>query len=301
MYKHLNISRGHFSMTKPFGHTARENLSRGFTLIELLVVIAIIAILAAMLLPALSHAQVRAQAISCMNNTKQLQVVDILYASEDNDVLAPPGDDFSAAWVYNWESYAPNNQGNFNTQYLLNPQYALWGPYNQDTKIYKCPADFSTALLSGVQTPRIRSYSMSQAFDCNRPLPTCPGQWLPYRGAAKTYRVFKKTTDIRYPTMTFCLLDEHPDGINGGGFANQMVDLTGDPGATQAKIIDFPASYHDGACGISFMDGHSEIHKWMDGRTKIPVTGKNDIPPAGTLSPGNQDMVWLSQCTTLPQ
>jgi prepilin-type processing-associated H-X9-DG protein len=151
----------------------------------------------------------------------------------------------------------------------------------------------------GVAKPRDRSYAMGQQYDCLRPLPTCPGRWLPYRGAGKTYKVFKHTTDIASPSMTFCVLDQHPDSINGGGFASQMVDLQNDPQGNNATMIDLPASYHNGACGFSFMDGHSEIHRWVDSRTKQTITGKTWT--ANVPMPGNQDLIWLSERTTVPQ
>jgi prepilin-type N-terminal cleavage/methylation domain-containing protein len=285
-------------MTKPLCRTARNYLLRGFTLIELLVVIAIIAILAAMLLPALGHAKVRAQGIYCMNNTKQLQIAAFIYAGDNKELVVPPGDDFSKAWATGWLSYTPNNDENFDLTYLTGSD-SYFSPYLTSTAVYKCPADNSTALWQGVAKARDRSYAMGQQYDCLRPLPTCPGRWLPYKGAGKTYKVYKRTTDILSPTMTFCILDQHPDSINGGGFASQMVDLQNDPQGNNATMIDLPASYHDGACGFSFMDGHSEIHHWLDSRTKQPITGKtwqSDVP-----MPGNQDLIWLSERTTVPQ
>lgn len=263
----------------------------GFTLIELLVVIAIIAILAAMLLPALSHAKVRAQGISCMSNLKQIQTGCLMYPDENRDVLAPPGDDQATAWVMGWMDFAADNPANYDTKLLVDSQYALFAPYVPSAAVYKCPADRSTTKVKGVVTPRMRSMSMSQAFDCTRTSSSCPGAWLPY----SKYVVYKKYTSILSPSMTYCLLDEHPDGINAGGFANEMVE-TGK--YSSIRIIDFPASYHDGAAGISFMDGHAEIHKWRDSRTTPPPKYNNNLQLA-VSSPNNLDMVWLSDRTTV--
>src|SRR5437867_7879573 len=209
---------------------------RGFTLIELLVVIAIIAILAALLLPALASAKCRAQATFCMNNLKQLQMAELFYPDDNRQVLPPPGDDTGTAWIMGWMDFAPNNPANYDTNLLINPQYARFAPYLKNVSVDKCPADRSTTLVNGVATPRMRSMSMSQAFDCDRVTPgICPGYWLPY----KDYVVFKKYTEIPFPAMTYCLLDEHPDGINAGGFANKMVE-PGNYGGI--RIIDYPAS-----------------------------------------------------------
>jgi prepilin-type N-terminal cleavage/methylation domain-containing protein/prepilin-type processing-associated H-X9-DG protein len=268
-----------------------RNKTNAFTLIELLVVIAIIAILAAMLLPALSHAKIRAQAILCMSNLKQIQVACLMYPDDNRQVMAPPGDDLTSAWVMGWMDFQPDYPANYDTKLLLDPQYARFAPYLPSAGIYKCPADHSMTLVKGVPTPRMRSMSMSQAFDCDRTSSSCPGIWLPY----PKYKVFKKYTDILAPAQTYCLLDEHPDGINAGGFANQMVE----PGKNDAiHIIDFPASYHDGGAGITFMDGHAEIHKWRDPRTKPPIQYNNRLQ-LNVASPNNQDMVWLSDRTTV--
>jgi prepilin-type N-terminal cleavage/methylation domain-containing protein/prepilin-type processing-associated H-X9-DG protein len=263
----------------------------GFTLIELLVVIAIIAILAALLLPVLAHAKIKAQATMCMSNLKQIQTGCLMYPDDHSQFLAPPGDDVAPAWVSGWMNFNPDDPANYDTSRLADPQYAFFAPYVKNVGVYKCPADRSTTKVKGVQTPRIRSMSMSQAFDCARPQSTCPGYWLPF----KDYIVFKKYTDIASPSQTYCLLDEHPDGINAGGFANKMVE----PGGYGAiRIIDFPASYHDGAGGITFMDGHAEIHKWRDPRTKPPPQYNNNLQ-LNVASPNNLDMVWLSDRTTV--
>ena len=125
-----------------------------------------------------------------------------------------------------------------------------------------------------------------------------PGEWLP-PGSGMTigqtrYKTFRKSSDLADPgpAKLYVLLDEHPDSINAGGFANMMVE---NPAA--ARIIDYPASYHNGAAGISFADGHAEIRKWRDPRTVVPV--KFYEMPLNVTSPNNQDMIWLSERTSI--
>jgi prepilin-type processing-associated H-X9-DG protein len=124
---------------------------------------------------------------------------------------------------------------------------------------------------------------MSQVFDF--------GSWLP----ASSWRVYGKTAHIVNPAKTWVLVDEHPDSINDAACAVQMAK----EGATSAQIIDFPASYHGGACGLSFADGHSEIHKWIGKTIKAPVkyTGTMSLNvPAGDSV---KDIVWWSSVTTV--
>src|SRR2546421_6172454 len=177
----------------------------GFTLIELLVVIAIIAILAALLLPALSQAKIRAQGIQCMSNLKQIQLGCLMYPDDNREILAPPGDDLVSAWIMGWMDFRPDNPANYDTKLLMDPLYARFAPYVRATGVYKCPADRSMTKVKGQLTPRMRSMSMSQAFDCERTLPSCPGYWLP----SSKYKVFKKFTDIPAPPRTYCLLDDN--------------------------------------------------------------------------------------------
>ena len=126
-----------------------------------------------------------------------------------------------------------------------------------------------------------------------------PGDWLDptgtiVNGMTKRYRVYYTKAQIDNPAMRFVFLDEHPDGINAGGYANEMVEVP-----AKARIIDYPASYHNGAAGLTFMDGHAEIHKWLDGRTK-PVPKYNNALQLAVASPNNVDMIWLSDRTTSP-
>jgi prepilin-type N-terminal cleavage/methylation domain-containing protein/prepilin-type processing-associated H-X9-DG protein len=260
---------------------------RGFTLIELLVVIAIIAILAALLLPALSRAKLKTQGIGCMNNLRQMMLGWRMYPDDFNDLLLASldvsADQKRVNWVTGGLNFDGGNASNWDVSqdlaksplmpYIGKSGYAIW----------KCPADKSTVTVGTQKLPRVRSNSMSQVFDF--------GGWLP----SPPYRVYGKAAQIVSPVRTFVLVDEHPDSINDAAFAVQMAD----PGATSARIIDFPASFHSGACGFSFADGHSEIHKWKGSTIKARVAYTGTMPLNVDAGDSVKDVVWMSSVATV--
>jgi prepilin-type processing-associated H-X9-DG protein len=246
-----------------------------------------------MLLPALSKAKTKAQGILCMNNLKQLTLAFLLYPDDNSDYLVKPGNsgDEPYAWVGGWLDFNPGNSDNTNILDLLDPKRAMFAPYLPSAAVYLCPADKSTVKVGGKVMPRIRSMGMSQAIGG-------PGPWLAppgYNEGQKKYKIFVKSSDLGDPgaARVYVLLDEHPDSINAGGYANMMVESL-----SAARIVDFPASYHNGAAGISFADGHAEIRKWVDQRTKPPIRYNNNLA-LNVASPNNQDMVWLAERTTV--
>jgi prepilin-type N-terminal cleavage/methylation domain-containing protein/prepilin-type processing-associated H-X9-DG protein len=257
---------------------------RGFTLIELLVVIAIIATLAAILLPALSRAKERAQAILCLNNTRQLTLGWQLYANDFESRLpynlGMAGSSFRTPlnWVNNVMSWGLDSD-NSNTATLTE---ASLGPFvSQATAIYRCPSDHvvSAAQSAAGWDGRIRSYSMNamvgdagdfstNGFNINNP----------------EYTQFFKITQIPQPTEIFVFLDEHPDSINDGYFLERDY---------YSEWHDLPASYHNGATAFSFADGHSALHRWTQPGTCRPPLPDVANLPISVPSSGNQDLEWV--------
>ncbi|HTA29078.1 MAG TPA: hypothetical protein VK731_01260 [Candidatus Cybelea sp.] len=265
-------------------------------MIELLVVIAIIAILAALLLPALSRAKQQAQGTKCLNNGHQLILAWTMYAGDNKEVLPNNlgGQGAIGGWSQGWLTETAGNSDN--TNYLLMMGRAVGanraetttiGSYATSPAIYQCPAD--PILAPGYGVARVRSYSMD--FTCGSKstaanIGSSYGSGAPGSPGTEYWPDFFKTSDFKIASKTWVFNDEHPDSINDG------IEYTATGSGEDEEWSDLPASYHNGACGFAFADGHSEIHRWFNHNTIHAIEGNGNWLPL-TVVGSKVDIDWV--------
>jgi len=278
--------------------------ARAFTLIELLVVIAIIAIIAAMLLPSLSKAKLKAQGVQCLSNHRQLSLAWRQYTEDNREVLLYASSDTVnydptvAVWMTGGLDFNAGNRSNFDPSVDIE-RSPMWAYCGRALGIFKCPADTSFVTPQNVVKPRVRSMVMNLYL----------GGFKGTGGGVfddKSWRLYKKFGDLAIPghDKVFVFMDEREDAINWGNF---YTDMAGFPtaaapnGNTAAYMLaDMPGTYHNLAAGFSFADGHSEIKRWRDSRTCPPLKRQQLVFDGSTEtpSPRNPDVGWLQDHST---
>jgi len=230
--------------------------------------------LAAMLLPALAKAKVKAQSISCMSNGHQIGLAFLMYPDDNTTKMVDAWD-----WCPGGLNYAGSTD---NTNINLLTQ-GLLGPYVKNVGVYKCPADLSLS-FGRKGLPRVRSISMSQMFR----------NWSDGHSKSPPWRIYAKTSDMLkpLPSNLWVTIDENPDSINDAAWAVKM---------DQKDLWqDGPGTSHGGACGFTFADGHSEIRKWKDGRmyARPMLTTYSSEFTFGVYHKGSVDVAWVQERTS---
>jgi prepilin-type N-terminal cleavage/methylation domain-containing protein/prepilin-type processing-associated H-X9-DG protein len=279
---------------RPISLSPKAAARDGFTLLELLVCIAIIALLAAMLLPALTSAKIRGQGTACMSQVRQLSLACSLYADDFADTLpfnlgeSEIRNSVASGKFLNWSSSLMSWElDSDNTNTLLLTRGGI-GPYTSaGYPVYGCPSD---RVVSDIQagagwTRRVRTFSMN-AMVGNAGEFSKGGENV----NNPAYRQFFKASQVQRPSDIFVFIEEHPDSVNDGYFLNKWYS---------GQWLDLPASFHSGAANLSFVDGHVENHKWKYGSTKPP--GRPDAAGLPCRIPTQElgDFQWLMARTSI--
>jgi prepilin-type N-terminal cleavage/methylation domain-containing protein len=271
----------------------------GFTLIELLVVIAIIAILAAMLLPALNRAKQKSYGIACINNLKQLATAMTVYAGDYRDFwpLNNPGDDdlnlANPPANYTPKVWAEGREGSNLTDEasadgMVSDKVSLIAPYVKTKQVFRCPGDKAPWKVGGLSLTRPRSFGMNAYVGWN----AAPWSGMPN---ATTYQIFRKTTDCRKPSMIFILGE-----INGNSLCRPMFGIHMDSQA----IYHFPGNYHGQVSDFAYLDGHTEGRRWRDSQfnSPSPAPANWHSHSGNTAKPSSlADLNWLKEHSTYRQ
>ena len=266
-------------------------MKRAFSLIELLVVIAIIAILCALLLPALSKAKQTGSRALCTSNHKQLNYALTQLAQDQDDKIA-----YASAWrdeptaLRAWVADSMSGRGGWN-KWAQTDEPLLQSPlFDYAGKgIYKCPEDKSMVTYKNKAVIRPRSYSMNIFV----------GGWSGWPfGEDNQFKVHRKYSEVNDPSQLFTFIEMPASSINAGNF--RVVPNV--KGKASVFSMDWPGVYHINGSVVSFADGHVEFKRWLEESTKIipehilnPTTGLDHV-----LSPNNKDLQWLQSRAIVP-
>lgn len=255
--------------------------ARAFTLIELLVVLAIIAVLISLSFLAVGRAKGLAHRVQCLNNNHQLLVASAVYSDEHEDYLLPNFDDIDrdgnpTNWIAG-DMWFPEDRTN--ASILVNSDLSAISQYIKTSATFKCPAD---------RGPNVRSVSLNCWLNPKR-ISAVPS-WI--GGAGTNFEAYVKVHAIRNPSAIISFVDERPDSINDAYFAIDLSNTGSPDGHGTAKpfyMVDFPTSLHDNAGVIGFVDGHSEVHKWLESSTRPTAFNRHPI----YTSSEDRDVKWL--------
>jgi prepilin-type processing-associated H-X9-DG protein len=236
-----------------------------------------------------------------MSNHRQLCIAWRMYIEDNNDTLLFASESDAASYPYTWVTGTlnmdPNNRSNWDPDKDITKS-PMWPYCGKSLGIWKCPGDKSFVRVNGVNRPRVRSMSMNVFL----------GGWGGGNGGwseLDAYKIYLKYTEINDPgpSKTFVFLDMREDSIDMGNFA---VDMKGSPKAAGAApspmeygFWDLPGFYHNNGCGFSFADGHSDMKRWIDGRTMPKLRPGVDLGSGDRMaSPNNKDVAFLQDVAT---